>query len=105
MRNKYGIIPIKIRAKNPEDIHLNDLTTITSESVIIDGNLKDAVGNKLIFLDCAISDDTNNLLTFEGITSLISDSYISVICYNESTGVCNRLYLSTVGFLEVGAAI
>lgn len=98
MRNKLGIIPIKIRAKDPTAIDLSDYTTINLNSVIIEGNLLDAKGGKLIWLDVFIADQNEDAVVFNGLTSLIDEYYISVIGLSPTPEAVNiELYSFSLG--------
>ena len=88
-RNKYGIIPIKIRAKDTSTI---DLSAFGVDDLAISGNIKDAKGGKLIFLDIYIEDIGGNAISFNGITSLQNDIYIYVLVYNDGIPELAMLY-------------
>ena len=82
MRNKLGIIPIKIRAKNPEDIDLTSVGDIVDSDIIIDGDIKSLQNGKLCLLDIYIKDDNDERLEFYGITFLAPTNVISVCAFN-----------------------
>ena len=102
MRNKLGLVQIKVRAKDSSDIDLSDLTTINKNTCIVDGNLLDAKGGKLIHLNFEVYSSTEDGVIYDGVTSLMyNDSYISVIGYNEGTSLCVAINLHNDGTIQL----
>ena len=81
-RNLYGIIPIKVRAKDSSTL---DLSSVTSDDLIIDGNINSAKGGKLVLLDVFIEDANDDSIRFNGITQINEFGYVEVIAFNTLT--------------------
>lgn len=80
MRNKLGLVQIKVRAKDTTDI---DLSQVTSDKVVIDGDLNYSLGGKLVSLDVFLEDSENQeYITYNGVTSLNEFNEITAIGYN-----------------------
>ena len=78
-RNLYGIIPIKVRAKDSSTI---DLSSITIDDLEIEGSFASAKGGKLILLDIRIIDSNDENIVYNGITTLNEFGYVGVVGIN-----------------------
>ena len=81
MRNLYGIIPIKVRAKNSSTIDLSDFDI---DDVVIDGSFASAKDGKLISLDIFIVDANDKHITYQGITQL-HDNVVEIVAIDTTT--------------------
>lgn len=103
MRNKYGIIPIVVRAKDKTTI---DLSNITYDDVVVKGNLKDAKGGKLIALDLLIENVDNDYILCKTITTLYEDdNYVDIgvigIDYQNNKGCLITLSTNVINIVRM----
>ena len=95
MRNKYGIVEIKVRAKDPSTINL---ASFTIDDLIITGNIEDAKGGKLILFDVYIANAVEDTIEYSGIVKLIEDNYIRVLVYDGSQPQVATIYYNGLSF-------
>ena len=89
MRNKLGLVQIKVRAKDSSTI---DLSSFTIDDVEITGNIEDAKGGKLILFDVYIENASEKYMVFNGVTSLINNVKIEVIGYDSNSSCSVHFY-------------
>lgn len=75
MRNKLGLVQIKVRAKDSSTL---DFDALQFSDLEITGNLEDAKGGKLIALDIYIEDANGESIFYYGITLLHEEKIIVV---------------------------
>lgn len=95
MRNKLGLVQIKVRAKDSSTI---DLSSFTIDDLEITGNIEDAKGGKLIAFDVYISDENDEQIIYKGVTFLAEETYILVLAQNTSVPTIVSIYYDGTQF-------
>ena len=95
MRNKLGLVQIKVRAKDSSAI---DLSSITIDDLEITGNIKDAKGGKLIALDVYIVDENDDGIFYNGVTMLNEWGIVLVLALDTYSGTPVKLFFDETSF-------
>ena len=91
MRNKLGLVQIKVRAKDSSTI---DLSGFDIDDLEIIGDIEDAKGGKLIALDVFISDANDDYISYYGVTLLNNYDGIEVICVDTLAQAIQKFILT-----------